>query len=253
MKLVFLVIAILINFFNHSMIKSEEKINLGNNKIENISKKELTNKDKTEIRKIHIVKSGDTLLSISKLYSINKDLIIKLNNLKDQNYIYVGQNLIIFETPENSLQHSDLINNYHLVQIGENLTEISNKYKLNLGYLIEINNLKNPDSIKVGDKLLLTKKNPTSSENYQIIKKKKNNELLELDRQLYGPIIIQNKSYKKIKGRKILNVLNQKNKKLILSVNCDTNELDVRIPGRKWRGGKPAKEEFEKKLINDFC
>ena len=118
---------------------------------------------------------------------------------------------------------------------------------------LEINNLKNPDSIKVGDKLLLTKKNPISSENDQIIEKKKNNEFLELDRQIYGPLIIQNKSYKKIKGRKILNVINQKNKKLILSVNCDTDELDVRIPGRKWRGGEPAKEEFEKKLINDFC
>ena len=40
MKLVFLIIAILINFFNHSLIKSEEKINSGTNKIENIAKKE---------------------------------------------------------------------------------------------------------------------------------------------------------------------------------------------------------------------
>ena len=122
-----------------------------------------------------------------------------------------------------------------------------------MGYLIEINNLKNPDSIKVGDKLLLTKNNPISSENNQIIKKKKNSELLELDKQIYGPIIIQSKSYEKIKGRKVLNVLNQENKKLILSINCDKNELDVRIPGRKWRGGEPAREEFEKNLINDFC
>jgi len=119
--------------------------------------------------------------------------------------------------------------------------------------LVEINNLKNPDSIKVGEKLLLSKNNPISSENYQIIKNKKSNELLELDKQIYGPIIIQSNSYETIKGRKVLNVLNQDNKKLILSINCDTNELDVRIPGRKWRGSKPAKEEFEKKLINDFC
>ena len=63
----------------------------------------------------------------------------------------------------------------------------------------------------------------------------------------------QGKTYKYIKGRKVLNVLNQKNKKLILSINCDTNELDVRIPGRKWRGSEPPKEEFEKNLINDFC
>ena len=253
MKLVFLVFTIIINFFNHSLIKSEEKIYSRNNEIESFANYESINEDNTEIRKIHIVKSGDTLSSISQLYSINKDLIIKLNNLKDENYIYVGQNLIISESSKNNTQQTDLVDEYHIVQIGENLTEISNKYKLNLGYLIEINNLKNPDSIKVGDKLLLNKRNPISSENYKIIKKEKNNEFLELDRQIYGPIIIKNKSYKEIKGRKILNVLNQKNKKLILSVDCDADELDVRIPGRKWRGGEPAKEEFEKSLINDFC
>ena len=253
MKLVFLVIAILLNFLNHSLIKSEEKIDSVNNTIENIAKKESISEDKTEIRKIHIVKIGDTISSISKFYSINKDLIIELNNLKNENYIYVGQNLIISESTENSKKQSDLINNYHIVQIGENLTEISNKYKLNLGYLIEINNLKNPDSIKVGEKLLLSKNNPISSENYHIIKNKKNNELLEVDKQIYGPIIIQSKSYETIKGRKVLNILNQENKKLILSINCDTNELDVRIPGRKWRGDEPAKQEFEKNLINDFC
>ena len=163
MKLVFLVITILLNLFNHLSIKSEEKIDLKTNKIENIAKKQSINEDKTENKKIHIVKTGETLTSISKLYSINKDLIIKLNNLKDQNYIFIGQNLIISESNKNNLQPSDL-NNYHIVQIGENLTEISNKYKLKIGYLLEINNLRNPDSIKVGQKLFLSKIKPNSSE-----------------------------------------------------------------------------------------
>ena len=176
-----------------------------------------------------------------------------MNNLKDENYIFVGQNLIISESNENNKKQIDLVDGYHIVQMGENLTEISNKYKVNLGYLIEINNLKNPDSIKVGDKLLLSNNSPISSENYQIIKNKENKELMKLDKQNYGPIIIQDKSYEEIKGRKVLNVLNQQNKKLILSIDCNKNELDVRIPGRKWRGGEPAKEDFEKKLINDFC
>ena len=253
MKLAFLVIAIFINFFNHSLIKSEEEIDLVKNKIENIARKESITEEKTAIRKIHIVKSGDTISSISKYYSVNKDLIIKLNNLKDKNYIFVGQNLIISESTENSKKQSDLINNYHIVKAGETLTEISSKYKLNLKYLIEINNLNNPDSVNVGQKLLLSKNKPISSENYQIIKNKKNNEFLDLDKKIYGPITIQSKSYEKIKGRKVINVLNQENKKLILSINCDTNELDVRVPGRKWRGGEPPKEEFEKDIINDFC
>ena len=249
MKLVFLVIAILINFFNPSLIKSEEKINLEKTKIENIANKEPINENNNG-EKIHIVKTGDTISSISKTYSISKDLIIKLNKLKNENYIYVGQNLIISESTENNPKQLGLINNYHIVQIGENLTDISSKYNLNLGYLIKINNLKNPDSIEVGEKLFLGKNDPNNSENYQIII---NNELLELDKQIYGPIIIQSQSYDKIKGKKVLNVLNKENKKLILSINCDSNELDVRIPGRKWMGGQPAKEEFEKNLINDFC
>ena len=175
-----------------------------------------------------------------------------MNNLKDENYIFVGQNLIISESTENLTKQSDLIKNYHIVQTGENLTEISNKYNLKVIDLIEINNLNNPDSIKVGQKLIIRKKKIINSENHETTKNKKNNELLELDKKIYGPIIIQ-RSYQDIKGRKVLNVLNQENKKLILSINCDTNELDVRIPGRKWMGSKPAKEEFEKNLINDFC
>ncbi len=73
MKLVFLVIAILINLFNYSLIKSEERIDFGNNIIKNITQKESISEDETEKIKIHIVKMGDTISSISKLYSINKD------------------------------------------------------------------------------------------------------------------------------------------------------------------------------------
>ena len=253
MKFGFLVIAIFINFFNHSSIKSEENTFSANNRIENIANKESTNVEKTVIKKMHIVKSGETISSISKFYSINKDLIIKLNNLKDENYIFVGQNLFISESSENLTKQSDLINNYHIVQIGENLTEISNKYDLKVIDLIEINNLNNPDSIQVGQKLIIRKKNTINSENYETTESKKNNDSFELDKKIYGPIVIQSKSYKDIKGRKVLNVLNQENKKLIISINCDKNELDVRIPGRKWMGSKPAKEEFENNLINDFC
>ena len=173
MKFAFLVIAIFVNFFNHSLIKSEEKIFSEENKIQTIARKESIAEEKTEIKKIHIVKRGDTVSSISKLYSINKDLIIKLNNLKDENYIFVGQNLIISESTQNLTKQSDLINNYHIVQTGENLTEISNKYDLKVIDLIEINNLNNPDSIKVGQNSLLEKRTQLIQEIMKQLKIKK--------------------------------------------------------------------------------
>ena len=51
MKFAFLVIAIFINFLNHSLIKSEEKILSAKNNIENIARKEPITEEKTEIKK----------------------------------------------------------------------------------------------------------------------------------------------------------------------------------------------------------
>ena len=53
MKFVFLIIAILLNFFNHSLIKSDENIDSAKNKIGNIAKKESINEEKTDIKKIN--------------------------------------------------------------------------------------------------------------------------------------------------------------------------------------------------------
>ena len=48
MKFAFLIITIFINLFNHSLIKSEDKIFLSKNKIENIARKESILKKKLE-------------------------------------------------------------------------------------------------------------------------------------------------------------------------------------------------------------
>ena len=73
------------------------------------------------------------------------------------------------------------------------------------------------------------------------------------ENKTYGPLKTQQNELEEVNGRKIFNALNQNNKKVIISIKCDTKNLDVRIPGRKWRGWIPAKEEFEKNIINDFC
>ena len=172
-------------------------------------------------------------------------MIIKLNNLKDENYIFIGQNLKIYDTKKIS-KKNEFKNNYHIVQKGETLTEISIKYSLDLKDLVEINKLKDQDSIEVGSKIILNKNNLIIKGQSSLVKNEGFN-------KSYGPIKIKQKNLEQINNRKILNAVNQNNKNLILSVRCETKDLDVRIPGRKWRGWLPAKEEFEKNLINDFC
>ena len=253
MKLTFILFTFIINFFNSNFIKAEEIINSSNNQIGNTTNVDSTNNEISDFKKIHIVQVGDTITSISNFYSIKKDFIIKLNNLKDENYIYVGQNLKISDPIQESPNNDDKNNNYHIVQKGESLTEISTKYGLNFKELIEINNLKNPDSLEVGSKLYLIEKNIDNQKFTASIKEDKINQVISKEIKNYGPLKIQQNELKEESGRKILNALNQNNKKIIISLKCSTKDLDVRIPGRKWRGWIPAKEVFEKNLINDFC
>ena len=253
MKLTFILFAFIINFFNTNFIKAEEIIDSSNNQIENTTKVESSNNEISDFKKTHIVQVGDTITSISNLYSIKKDFIIKLNNLKDENYIYVGQNLKIYDSSQENKPNNDINNSYHLVQKGESLTEISTKYGLNFKELIKINNLKNPDSLEVGSKLFLSEKNINNQEVNTSLKEENINQFISKDSKKYGPLTIQQTELEEGSGRKFLNALNQNNKKVIISVKCSTKDLDVRIPGRKWRGWIPAKEKFEKDLINDFC
>ncbi len=252
MKLTFILFAFFFNFFNPHFIKAEEIINPSNNKIQKTSKVKSSNNKLTDLKKIHIVKVGDTITSISNFYSIDKDFIIKINDLKDVNFIYVGQNLKISDPIQESTTNEGK-DSHHIVQEGETLIEISTRYQLNFRDLIEINNLTNPDSLEVGSKIFLKDKNKINSEASKLIKSKEVNQLIIEDRKTYGPITIQKNALEEQNNRKVLNALNQNNKKLIISIKCETKDLDVRIPGRKWRGWMPAQEVFEKNLINDFC
>lgn len=53
------------------------------------------NKDDSIDTMIHVVKGGENLTKISKMYSTTINEIVKLNNIINKNLIYVGQKLIV--------------------------------------------------------------------------------------------------------------------------------------------------------------
>ena len=135
MKFQFLLVYLLITFFTSSMIKSDNHDIDGDLNIqENITLKEELNKIKT-----HLVKEGDTLSSIARLYSISLNSIIDTNNLKDKNYIYIGQNLLIPDSIiiKKNFNEKDQ-NNFHQVKRGETLTDIAFKYGIKLSIIVSI-------------------------------------------------------------------------------------------------------------------
>ena len=250
MKLNFIFILLLINFPSKSAFSS------GNNNQEKIIPeinpgKILDSKDIKD-KKFHIVKKGETIFSISRMYSLEKDFIIKINQIENDNYIFIGQKLKLTNDISNNLNKQDKnIPKYHKILDGENLTDISNKYGLKINDLINLNNLDNPDNIEVGVNLLLINPSKNIEQTIPPIPKMPHKDLLEQKR--YGPLTVESTKLEIVGGRKTLQVINKNNAKLILSLKCDSKKIDVRKKGRKWKGWMPVKEKFEERLMNDYC
>tara|TARA_B100000212_G_scaffold255273_1_gene195721 strand:- start:102 stop:857 length:756 start_codon:yes stop_codon:yes gene_type:complete len=238
---------LLITFYSQSLLS--EKSNKSNTfNYENNIQNTLSSKNVGEII-IHIVKKGDTLSSISREYSINKESIIKVNKLPDENYIFIGQNLKIVE---NLIPESKINAYYHEVKKGENLTEIANKYNLSLSELVEINGIENQNILEVGttlklkEKIAINKNSPINEAPDLTIKD-------NLLNNKYGPLVIEYEKTNHEKRKNFLKATHKNGKKFILHINCQKKEINVRGIGRKWKGWMLAREEFEIELLNDFC
>ncbi len=60
---------------------------------ETLAKPSVPKKHTEEYTKTYTVKSGDTINSISRKYKLNASVLLKLNNIKNSDKIYVGQTL----------------------------------------------------------------------------------------------------------------------------------------------------------------
>lgn len=118
------------------------------------------------IPQIYIVQKGDTLYSISKKYNVTVDQIKNINNLNN-NTITPGQEIIIpsENTPIIPIlppqegpalpDNQDL--DIYIVQKGDSLWLIAQKYDTTVTNLIELNRLSSIN-LKIGDKLFVPKK-----------------------------------------------------------------------------------------------
>ena len=98
----------------------------------------------------YIVKSGDTLWSIAKKNSISVSELKEYNNL-NSNLLKVGQ-LLYLSPKETPVTEDDKI--VYIVEKGDTLYKISNKYNVPIDSIKNLNNLTS-DSLIVGQKLII--------------------------------------------------------------------------------------------------
>ncbi len=103
---------------------------------------------KPTLFEVYKVKSGDSLLAISKKYKIKYTLIKKFNHLKSD-MLSINQKLIIPVDPA-TIKRDKI----YFVKAGDNLGKIARKYKISLKKLKKDNNLKT-SMIKIGAKIVI--------------------------------------------------------------------------------------------------
>ena len=115
--------------------------------------------------KTHIVRKGDTLGGIARLYRVDLEPILELNRLKRSSLLSIGMNLIIpvpkdariAWVPERKMERgSQPLRNEEItytIKRGDSLWSIANEMGVNIGALSRWNNLHPDKKLMPGDKL----------------------------------------------------------------------------------------------------
>jgi LysM repeat protein len=99
---------------------------------------------------VHIVRWGETLSSIAARYGVTVGALARANHLRNPNFIYAGQRLVVpgNTTPLPASQR-------YVVKPGDTLTTISAKFGVSVYDLIQLNRIRNPNLLWVGQVLLI--------------------------------------------------------------------------------------------------
>jgi LysM repeat protein len=105
---------------------------------------------------VHIVRWGESVFLIARRYGTTINAVVSTNNLRNPNFVYAGQRLII---PTGGSSSSTVSTGIYVVQRGDTLRTIAARYGTTVSYLASLNGLRNPNFIWVGQRL----KVPSSS------------------------------------------------------------------------------------------
>jgi LysM repeat protein len=109
---------------------------------------------------VHVVRWGESVFLIARRYGTTINAIVSANNLRNPNFVYSGQRLVI---PTGGSSSSAVSTVTHVVQRGDRLSIIAARYGTTTSYLASLNGLRNPNFIWVGQRLKVPSSSTTTA------------------------------------------------------------------------------------------
>jgi len=113
----------------------------------------------------YTIQPGDSLADIAALYSTTVEELLRLNDLPDPNLLYTGQTIVVplwsgpppeppSATPSSEPPPAPTAN-VHVVEEGETLSTIAERYGTTVDELLRLNDVPDPNNVPVGQSLVL--------------------------------------------------------------------------------------------------
>ena len=109
--------------------------------------------------KYHTVAEGETLGAIAIKYKVTTKQIVEWNKLSNPDALSIGQKLRVsaITSKSTTTTKASSTTKYHTVANGDTLGAIAIKYKVTTKQIVEWNKLSNPDALRIGQKLRVSK------------------------------------------------------------------------------------------------
>lgn len=107
----------------------------------------------------HRVGSGQTLSGIARRYDVTLEKLMAVNNLADPDHLRAGRRLKLPLAGREPLSVAAVTHvreeGVHVVEAGETLSAIARRFGASVADLVALNDLRNPDRLRVGQRLRL--------------------------------------------------------------------------------------------------
>lgn len=99
----------------------------------------------------HQVKPGDTLSVLAQSYGITTQELMRVNNIRNANQLYVGRKLRVPVTEKLTVQYDKK----YTVQRGDTLSQIAQGHNVSQHELMQVNKIRNANQLFVGRELII--------------------------------------------------------------------------------------------------